>query len=160
MDKEQFIRIVDANRKLIYKVCVSFCPDPDDRKDLEQDILVRIWKGIEKFDEQAKISTWIYRLALNTAISFHRSRKRQGHKVPVESALSLHNALETRNSDIELLYRFIGKLKELDKALILLYLDDVKYTEIAEILGITPTNVATKIGRIKKQLKGKYDGIE
>ncbi len=159
MDKEQFIRIVDANRKLIYKVCVSFCPDPDDRKDLEQEILVRIWKGIEKFDGQAKISTWIYRLALNTAISFYRSEKRHGRKVPVESALSLHDAPETRNSDIELLYRFIGELKELDKALMLLYLDDIKYAEIAVILGITPANVATKVSRIKKQLKGKYNGI-
>ncbi len=160
MDKEQFIRIIDRNRSLIYKVCMSFCPDPDARKDLEQEILIRIWKGLDKFDGQAKISTWIYRLALNTAISFYRSEKRHGRKVPVESALSLHDAPETRNSDIELLYRFIGELKELDKALMLLYLDDVKYTEIAAIMGTTPTNVATKINRIKKQLKRKYDGIE
>ncbi len=159
MDKEQYIRIIDENRGLLYKVCVSFCHDPDDRKDLEQEILIKIWNGLKKFDGQAKISTWIYRVALNTAISFYRSEKKRGHKAPVEAALNLHDFPETKNADVELLYSFIGELNELDKALMLLYLDDIRYAEIGAILGITPTNVATKIGRIKKQLKEKYDGI-
>jgi RNA polymerase sigma-70 factor (ECF subfamily) len=160
LDKEQYIRIVDDHRKLIYKVCHSFCPDPEERKDLEQEILIKLWNGLKRYDERVKLSTWIYRVALNTAISFYRSEKRRGRRTPVETAFALTDTDDRGQEyreDVERLYRFIGELNELDKALILLYLDEIKYTEISEILGITPTNAATKVGRIKRQLKEKFE---
>ncbi len=160
LDKEQYIGIIDGHRSLIYKVCRSFCSDPDDRKDLEQEILVKLWNGLKKFDGQSKLSTWIYRIALNTAISFYRSEKKRGRRVPVEAAFTLSDAADRDmeyRQNVERLYRFIGELKEMDKALILLYLDDIKYAEISTILGITETHVGTKISRIKKQLKDKFE---
>jgi RNA polymerase sigma-70 factor (ECF subfamily) len=161
LDKEQYIRIVDRHRSLIYKICLSFCPDADDRKDLEQEILVKLWNGLKRFDGQVKMSTWIYRVALNTAISSYRRERRRGHRVGVETVFSMPDDTQSMEHDIERLYRFIGELNEFDRALILLYLDDVKYAEISAILGITETNVATKISRVKKQLKLKFesDGI-
>ncbi len=160
MDKEQYIQIIDEHRKLIYKVCRSFCPDAEDWKDLEQEILIRIWNGLKRYDERVKLSTWLYRVALNTAISFYRSEKRRPRRAPVETAFALADGAghdEEYRANVERLYCFIGELGELDKALILLYLDEIKYTEISEILGITPTNAATKVGRIKRQLKEKFE---
>ena len=160
MDKEQYITIINQHRSLIYKVCHSFCPDPDNRKDLEQEILIKIWNGLKKFDGRVKLSTWIYRIALNTAISFYRSDKKQSRRFSAELAFCLQDTsdedMEYRHN-VELLYSFIDELKELDKAVILLYLDNIKYAEISSILGITETNVATKINRIKKQLKEKFE---
>jgi RNA polymerase sigma-70 factor (ECF subfamily) len=156
-DKEEFVRLVDDHRNLIHKVCRSFCPDPDDRKDLEQEILIRLWQGLPRFDGRVKISTWLYRVALNTAISFHRAEKKRGRKLPVETVFCLAEEPEdTRSGDVERLYGLIEKLGELDKALILLYLDNIPQADISTILGITPTNVATKVGRVKKQLKEKF----
>ena len=159
LDKEQYIRIIDEHRKLIYKVCHSFCADPKTRKDLEQEILIRLWNGLKKFDGRVKLSTWLYRVALNTAISFHRTEKWRGWRVPIETAFALVDTGrdEEYRADVERLYRLIGELNELDRALILLYLDEIKYTEISDILGITPTNAATKVARIKRQLKEKFE---
>ena len=161
MNKDKYIEIISQSRNLIYKVCFSFCTHPEDRKDLEQEILVNIWKGLDRFDGQVKISTWIYKIALNTAISYYRKEKKRGIKVSIDTAVislsdtSIQDAVYREN--VEYLYRFIGELKEMDKALILLYLDDIKYAEISRIMGITETNVATKISRIKKQLKEKFE---
>ena len=160
MNREEYIRIIRENRNLIYKVCLSFCADTEDRKDLEQEIVVKIWNGFRRFDGQAKVSTWVYRVALNTAISYYRKEKRRGHKVSVDrEILYLQDTsdadLEYRRN-VERHYDLIGELKELDKALILLYLEDLKYSEISNIIGITETNVATKINRIKEKLRRKF----
>lgn len=161
MEKEKYIEIVKENRNLIYKVCYAYCKDPENRNDLEQEILIQLWHSLEKFDGRVKISTWIYRIALNTAISFfRRESKISKNKVPIDkSIISLSNSENESelNQNIKLLYQFIEKLNELDKALILLYLDDNKYKEMAEILGISETNVATKISRIKKDLKEQFN---
>ena len=161
MNKEEYIEVISRHKNLIYKICFSFCSDPDDRKDLEQEILVKIWNGFSRFDGRVNISTWIYRIALNTAISFYRSEKKKGYKVSMDSAifsLSDSSDMETEHKqNVEQLYCFIEELKEFDKALMLLYLDDIKYSEISKIIGITETNVATKINRIKKQLKEKFE---
>jgi RNA polymerase sigma-70 factor (ECF subfamily) len=163
LDKEKFINVIRENQKLIYKICRTYCRKEENRKDLEQEILVQLWKSIGKYDGRAKISTWIYRVALNTAISYFRDdMKYNGKKAGFDvSAISLpvteYDPESERN--IERLYLFINMLDELDKALILLYLDENKYKEIADILGISETNVATKINRIKKVLKEKFGNI-
>ncbi len=159
MDKERFIAIVKEHQALIYKVCCSYCQDTDSRSDLQQDILMQLWIALEKYDGRVKMSTWIYRIALNTAISFYRkNRMHQEKKTCIDNTIISLPYIQNdyrEEEKIALLYRFINKLNNFDKALILLYLDDYKHEEIAEILGITKTNVATKIGRIKKVLKNQ-----
>jgi RNA polymerase sigma-70 factor (ECF subfamily) len=160
VDRNQFITVVKDNQRLIYKICHSYCRNRENRIDLEQEILFQLWKSFEKYDGRVKISTWIYRIALNTAISFYRNdykQKKHASNVDV-SMISLVDAEYESEQDenIMMLYRFIEQLNEIDKALMLLYLDDNKYRDIAEIIGITETNVATKINRIKKSLKEQF----
>lgn len=160
MEKDKFISAIKNNQNLIFKVCYSYCSNPENRKDLQQEILMQLWNSFLKFDGRVKISTWIYRIALNTAISFYRKdSKHNGNKVTIdESVISLSNFeyVPEQDENIVMLYQFIENLNEIDKALILLYLDDNKYKDIADILGISETNVATKISRIKKILKEQF----
>ena len=160
MDKDKFIAIVKEHRTLIYKVCCSYCQDADSRNDLQQDILLQLWGSLSKYDGSTKLSTWIYRIALNTAISFYRkNKKHQEKKINLDDdviiSLPSSEVDYQHKESITLLYQFINKLNDFDKALILLYLDEYKYEEIAEILGISKTNVATKISRIKQILKNQ-----
>lgn len=160
MEKEKFISVIKENQNLIFKICYSYCMNPENRKDLQQEILMQLWNSFSKFDGRVKISTWIYRIALNTAISFYRTdRKHNDKKATIDlSVISLSNFEYVPEQDerIATLYKFIEEFNEIDKALILLYLDDNKYKVIAEILGISETNVATKISRIKKILIEKF----
>ncbi len=157
MEKDKFIAVIKDNQNLIFKICYSYCSDSENRKDLQQEVLMNLWNSFSKFDGRVKISTWIYRIALNTAISYYRNdSKHKNKKVSIDqSVISLSNSEDAPEQDekIVMLYQFIENLNEMDKALILLYLDDNKYAVIAEILGISETNVATKIYRIKKILK-------
>jgi len=160
MENDKFISVIRDHQKLIYKICYSYCNNSENRKDLEQEILLQLWKSFKKFDGRVKISTWIYRIALNTAISFYRKEgKTNGKIISIDESIIWHSNLENDfelNENILLLYQLIDELNELDKALMLLYLDDYKYIDIADILGISETNVATKVSRIKKILKEKF----
>lgn len=157
VEKEKFIEIITTNQNLLYKICNSYCPNPDYRRDLEQEILMQLWKSIKKFDGRVKITTWMYKIALNTAISHYRKDSKRIDK-PVDidnSVISLPDFEYDSQIDekITILYKVIEQLSKMDKALMLLYLDNYKHKEIAEILGISESNVATKISRIKKSLK-------
>ena len=164
MEKEKFIRIIKDYQNLIYKICNNYCSNSDDRKDLEQEILYQLWKSFKRYDGRVKLSTWIYKVALNTAISFYRNDKKHSkNRIKIDvSIISLPEQEYNPEIDekIKLLYAFIEKLNEIDKALMLLYLDSNKYTEIAEILGISESNVSTKISRIKKALKTYFDSLK
>ena len=160
LKSSQFIEVVNTHKGIVYKVARLYCNDPEATKDLVQEILIQLWRSFDHYDDQYKQSTWIYRIALNVAISFYRKETRRKEISNPLSADILR--LEDTNQDTETeakiseLHQFISELKELDKALMLLYLDQKSYKEISEIMGITETNVATKIGRIKILLKQKF----
>ena len=158
--KQEFLQLMETNRGIIYKVTNSYCYDNEDRKDLVQEILIQLWGAFDKYDKQYKLSTWMYRVALNVAISFYRKETRRADvNMPINDAM-INVAADGPNAeleaDISLLQKFINQLNELDRALMLLYLEENSYREIAEILGITETNVASKISRIKEKLKQKF----
>jgi RNA polymerase sigma-70 factor (ECF subfamily) len=158
-----FLSVIETNKGIIYKVANAYCLNAEDRKDLIQEIIVQLWKSFHRYNDQYKYTTWMYRIALNTAISFYRreNRRKQVSGPLSEQIIDLvhdNNVPET-DRNIGHLQQFIADLKELDKALMLLYLEEKSHKEIAEITGISETNVSTKIGRIKKILKQKFATI-
>lgn len=161
--KEEFATVIEKNKGLIYKVANAYCKDPEDRKDLVQEIIIQLLHSFEKYDTQYKLSTWMYRIALNVAISFFRKeRTRRQTVLPINGniiEIAEENFSQEKEEGLSLLQQFINELKELDKALMILYLEENSYKEIAEILGITETNVASKISRIKEKLKQKFNSI-
>jgi RNA polymerase sigma factor (sigma-70 family) len=164
IDKSDFfLSVIEANKGIIYKVANLYSEDTEDRKDLVQEIVLKLWKSFDSYNEQFKHSTWIYRIALNAAISFYRKEKlRKKITTPFsESLFDIANFEDNKLIEQSTLFlnQFISELKELDKALMLLYLEEKSHKEMAEIIGITETNVATKIGRIKTILKHKFSQV-
>ena len=165
--KEQFIRTIDEHKKIIYKIVNSYCQNKEDRKDLEQEIIIQLWNSFDNYNSDYKYSTWMYRIALNVAISFYRKEKKWSIKNDFYNEESIFKIEKEDTSEeqteldfhLKLLQGFIHNLNELNKALMLLYLEEKSYEEIAEILGITKTNVATKISRIKLKLKKEFQNI-
>lgn len=155
-----FLSVIDHNKGIIYKVANAYCKNPDDRQDLVQEIIIQLWQSFDHYNNKYKYSTWIYRIALNVAISFYRKEnRRKGIAKPFLESIT-HFAEEKNDEvtemNIHLLHQFISELKELDRALMILYLEEKSHREMAEILGLTETNIATKIGRIKEKLKKKF----
>lgn len=162
--KSEFLRLIQEHRKIIFKICNSYCKNHDDRDDLGQEIVYQLWKSYESFNSEYKFSTWMYRVALNVAISFYRKGKKSGDTISIDEHLieisDPGNVNEESSENFNLLQKFITELKELDRALMILYLEDNNYKEIADILGISETNVATKISRIKEKIKQKFVNIQ
>ncbi len=155
-----FLKVVQTNKGIIYKIANSYCKDAEDRKDLVQEIIVQLWKSFDNYNDRYAYSTWIYKIALNVSISsFRKESRRKTINDPItESILFLEDKrVDGMEEDISLLQKFIQELGELERALMLLYLDEKSYKEIAEIIGISESNVATKISRIKKVLKQKFE---
>jgi RNA polymerase sigma-70 factor, ECF subfamily len=155
IQEKDFIRTIEQHRGIIFKVCKIYCPVDADCDDLYQDIVAQLWKAWGGFRGDSKISTWIYRIALNTAISGFRKQKRNPLKNSIDTEeLSLaQDDTRKKKEDIEMLHMAISKLSEVEKAMIMLYLDEVPYEEIASIMGITQNNVRVKMLRIREKLK-------
>jgi RNA polymerase sigma-70 factor (ECF subfamily) len=162
-DSTSFLKIIDANKGIIFKVANSYCRDDENRKDLIQEIILQLWLTYPKYDPSFKLSTWMYRIALNVSISFYRKENRRGkisQPFPDEIiALPAEKIPFEQNEDFNLLQKFIKELKEIDRAVILLYLEANSQQEIADILGLTVANVSTKVSRIKQTLKQKFAAI-
>jgi RNA polymerase sigma factor (sigma-70 family) len=160
MDGRDFELIIEKNKGIIYKVANSYCKDVDDRKDLVQEIIIELWKSFNRYDHSSKLSTWMYRVALNVAISFYRrdSKRKMVSTELSESLIAIipENEPGETESQINQLQQFIAELKDIDRALMILYLEDKSQKEIGEIMGITETNVSTKIARIKEKLRTKF----
>mgnify|MGYP000928656366 CR=1 FL=1 len=162
--KDLFLAVIEANKGIIFKIANSYCKNAEDRKDLFQEIVSQLWRSFGNYSNHYKYSTWIYRISLNVAISFYRKEtRRKVISSPISESIfnlgDVDDATETE-SNLRLLQQFIHELKDLDKALMLLYLEEKSHREIAEIVGITETNVATRIGRIKLLLKQKFLTLE
>jgi RNA polymerase sigma-70 factor (ECF subfamily) len=153
-----FEALLDEHRGIVFKVANTYCPEGEERDDLVQEICLQLWRSYASYDRGRRFSTWMYRVALNTAISFARgARARQRHTVPLDDtgAGERAAAAPAREPDERIagLYRFLHGLGELDRALVLLYLDERSYREIGEVLGLSETNVGTKINRLKQMMR-------
>jgi RNA polymerase sigma-70 factor (ECF subfamily) len=162
-NKDEFLKRLDEHKLIIYKICNSYCKNTSDRDDVAQEITYQLWKSYNHFNGSVKFSTWMYRVALNVAITFYRKTKTSEAIIQLTEADTETEDNREDNSELEenknLLQQFINELRELDKALMILYLEEKSYSEISEILGITETNVATRISRIKDKLKQKFSTI-
>ncbi len=151
---------MDDHKKILYKVCNSYCRNREDREDLAQEIVIQLWRSFRSFDERCRFSTWMYRIALNVAISFYRREDTRARHVLSDEECLL-NAVDEKaieSEQIQALYQFIGGLDPLNRALVLLYLDGNSYLEISDVLGISATNVATKINRLKQTMRQALRG--
>ena len=151
MDGHPFIELIERHRAAIDSVCRSFCSLPEDREDLRQEILLNLWRGWKRYRPEHKPITWLYRVALNTAISWRRQRKRQVETVPLDNFdLPDNPALREQAEHLKTL---ITMLPQADRRLIGLYLDGFSTEEIGQLVGISQTNVTTRIARIKEKLR-------
>lgn len=156
--RDRFQFLLGQHERIVLKVAGMYCRNAEDRRDLAQEICVQAWRSFGGYDEARSFSTWMYRIALNVAISHVRSAGlRERHAVPLdEDAHDIaDDSAQPRESDerVRALHAFIGQLGALDRALMLLYLEERSYAEIADVLGITATNVATKINRLKQRIR-------
>jgi RNA polymerase sigma-70 factor (ECF subfamily) len=154
--EKEFLQIITENQGIIHKVCSIYCDLEEDRRDLFQEILVQLWKSYPSFRSESKFTTWMYRVALNTAITSFKKDKRQPDKsgVSYENLQLAEEMYDTRTEDqIRILNEAVSQLTGIEKSIILLFLEDKKYEEIAEITGITQNYVRVKMNRIKKKLK-------
>lgn len=151
--EQQFAQLVREHKSTIYTVCYMFSHDEDEVNDLFQETLINMWKGIDSFREESKISTWIYRVALNTCLLQERKKKREVPKVPLSMNVNFFEDEDAKVAQVRQLHQRIGKLGLVDRAIVMLWLEGSSYDEIGAIMGISAQNVGVKLYRIKEQLK-------
>ena len=152
--ERDFEQMVRANRSTIYTVCYMFSKDQDEVADLFQEVLINLWKSMPSFEERGNMRSWIYRISLNVCISLDR-KKRRNKTVPLTMDINPYEEVESNQNSrqMDLLRRRIAKLGQYDRAIILLWLEDMSYEEIAAVMGITVKNVSVRLYRIKEELK-------
>ena len=156
LQQEEFVRLVNQNQALLHKVCNLYSHSIHDKEDLFQEIVVQLWKAWPGFRGDAKFSTWMYRIALNTAISGLRRRNNhistyEPEKLPAE--IRDENDQKEQEERLAQLYQSIRKLTHIERAIVMLYLEDKTYEEMEEILGINQNNLRVKMNRIKERLR-------
>ena len=149
----QFTKMVKEHRKTIYTVCYFFSKDTEEVNDLFQEILINLWKGFEKFRGESSLKTWIWRVSLNTCNSQERKKKSSVQTIPLSVDIDLYNDDDAHSKQIQILYDRINRLDVFDRAIILLWLENMNYQDIADVVGISLSNVTTRLFRIKEQLK-------
>ncbi|OUJ71021.1 RNA polymerase sigma factor [Hymenobacter crusticola] len=150
-----FLSTLNPHLGLVYRVCRLYCRDADDRQDLQQEILYQLWKAYPSFQGTARFSTWLYRVALNTALTYERQRRRRPAAEPLNDwVLELAAPLSAPETEqVQVLYAAIEQLSAVDKAVVLLYLEEQTYAQIAEVTGLTVNHVSVRLVRIKKKLE-------
>lgn len=150
-EEKDFLDAIERYKDIITKVCYYYASDAYNFHDIRQDVLAAIWYARHSFRGQSKLSTWIYRIALNTCISAMRKQKLKGKNIPVEAIEEVMNE-ESDVASFQEMHALINGLKSEDKAIILMWLDDFSYEDIADVTGIPRNTVATKVRRIKLQI--------
>ncbi|WP_027450876.1 RNA polymerase sigma factor [Xylanibacter brevis] len=151
--EKQFAQTVKKHRSTIYTVCYMFSQDADEVEDLFQEVLVNLWKGFKGFEQRSDIKTWIYRVALNTCISQNRKKKRRQMEVHITMDINLFKNSDEDTRQVDMLHKRISRLQPFDRAIVLLWLENLPYEEIGQIVGITAKNVSVRLHRIREQLK-------
>lgn len=152
-----FNRVFLENQDKVYRICRAYCSEEEDIKDLSQEIFINVWKGLDSFKNKSKISTWIYKIAVNTALFFISKQKRNREKLDalelnLESNENATEDKELKEAQFNSLYKGINNLEEMDRLIISLFLEDCSYKEISEVTGLTISYVGVKITRIKEKL--------
>lgn len=151
-DETTFSNMIREHKSTIYTVCYMFSNDEDEVNDLFQEVLINLWKGFANFRGDCSVNSWVYRVALNTCISIDRKNKKSKKTIQLDMNINLFSDTDTDTRQIRQLYDRIHKLPLIDRAIILLWLDNQSYDEIGAIIGISAKNVSVKLVRIKEQL--------
>ena len=151
--EKEFTSVVRENKATIYTVCYMFSADKEEVEDLFQEVLIALWRGFESFRGESKVSSWIYRVALNTCISAERKKSRRTDTARLTMDINLFSDTDEESRQAQMLRRRISKLGVFDRAIILLWLENLSYEEIGAIVGITANNVSVRLVRIREQLK-------
>ncbi len=163
-EKEQlFLQLLEENKAQIHRICWGFSKYAEEAEDLFQEVLLLIWKGLDRFQGKSALSTWVYRITVNTCLYWKKRNKR----LPIETHYQKELKSETKNAEEQMIYNdkmdhlrnAIQQLNEVDRTIALLLLEAVSYKEIAEITGLTTSNVGVKITRIKKRIKEILEGV-
>ena len=157
--EKQFEELVKQYKRTIYSVCYMFSRDKEEINDLFQEILVRLWLGFDQFEHRSSVNTWVYRIALNTAINSDKRAKRRPQTVPLSTDIDPYDPQDSSFEQVRQLYALINQLDVMDRGLVLLWLEGIGYDEIAAIMGITVANVGIKLHRIKEKLVQKSKSV-
>lgn len=152
----EFVNLIDVNQNILHKICRLYTYDDASHQDLFQEMVIQLWKSYPSFNGESKFSTWMYRIALNTAITLYRAKKKKVEIIELEdSVLNIKYEEYDARKDEQLnhLYRVVRELNDVEKALVYLYLEDKCYEEISETLGISEVNARVKMNRVKNKLK-------
>ncbi|MDT0295671.1 RNA polymerase sigma factor [Mesonia ostreae] len=151
-----FVKLLEEHQNIVHKICRMYTYDKASHHDLFQEITIQLWKAFPKFRGDSKFSTWMYRVALNTAITLYRKSKRKPHTQDIEQfnfKIKAEEYDDTTEQQLKIMYAAIRELNDIDKALVFLYLEGKNYSDISETLGITEVNARVKMNRVKKKLK-------
>lgn len=156
-DEKRFLAFLESQQRTLYKVAYIYCRDPEERRDLVQEMAVQLWRSFNQFDERAAVSTWTYRVATNVAISH---RRREGRRIrdtlPLDFAFDIaDDAFDADTEQSRQLRTLIDGLDEMSRALVLFYLEGFDHAEIADLLGATVSTIGTRLNRIKARLKSR-----
>lgn len=155
---QRFTALVKEYRRVIYKICYMYATDSEEFKDLYQEVLVRLWRGFDAYEGRGKPSSWIYRVGLNTCVSYYRRERSRGERVSLDALCGAEAEDGETARRLHEMYRMIAGLGKLERAIVLLWLDERPYDEIAEIIGMPRNTVATRLRRIKEKLTKQANG--
>lgn len=150
--QQKFLALADEYKGIIAKVCSVYASTENPFSDLYQEVMITLWTGMDTYRGDAKVSTWIYRVALNTCISMSRCNHRRHTFDDIDAVLNVPEIIDDKAERVKQLYRLIARLNEIDRALVMLWLDERSYEEISVIMGISKANVATRMFRVRKEL--------
>lgn len=158
--KQEFSQLIEKNQGIIHKVSLLYTHNKSDKEDLFQEICLQLWRSYKTFNSESKFSTWMYRVALNTSISYLRKKPKNIHFEGLNTNYLASEDTQEKDQQSQLLFLAISKLKKLDKAIIILWLEGKKYEDIGQILGLSKSNISVRLVRIKRNLEESINQIK